>query len=924
MSRFRTLTTLALATALATAGAVAVSPAAQAAEGATVEHVGTVTLSGAFNLREVAVDEGLNRAYVMSNDNAVFSIVGDGSSGGVIKASNIPGTEGGWEALFGIAVDPVAHRVYAGGVHGQVKVLNGNDVSHIKNIQLPTPDSTHKYSVLDVAVDAPRRLLYAFVYEEWPATESSVNRLWYVIPVDLETESLLPQVEAPQNTTRIAVDVTDGDLFMAGSQVRRVTRSGVVTDWNVERWSARSIGVDPISGQVFSGIPPSGSTTASDLMILDGDVRTVVQVPGEIGDGIGVSGISGRAFMPDLGAEKVSVVSPAGLVEQTVSARGAIDAAINGSNGLVYVPSTRYDEAPVNGAVLTIFRDLGSRQTAAKTATTTSLSSSKNPSVSGQSVTFTAQVVPTSGGVLPSGSVSFAVDGVQQTQVSLSGGQATWSTSALAVGTRQVDASYGGSTTFAASSATPLSQTVTAPLIATTTTVASSLNPSRLGDSVTLTAQVTAAPGAEPATGSVVFTIDGNPQAPAALFNGSATWTSTSLTVGDHAITAAYSGSASHDSSTSQPLTQTVSQPPAPDLLVTALGDAPAVTAPGQRFSVSSTTTNSGGATAGRSTTRFYAMPAGGAAGMLLSGTQSVASLVSGAGATATTALTLPTTLPEGEYHLRACADDLSAVAESNEGNNCRSAAARLTVVTPRPDLTVSALQDPPLEQRAGGTFSVSSTTSNTGSANSAKSTTSFLLVPEASDAPVTRLAVTRSVGGLKPGGASTGSITATLPSDLAVGGYRVRACADDPDVNVEAREDNNCRTTAAVIQVHNRKPDLAVSSLTDPPTLVPAGGRFTLYATTVNNGGWASTSSTNRFYLSATQEGPRILLSGSSAVPALSPGARHTGNAAITVPTSVGKGQYLLWACADDLRSNVEEDESNNCTAARLKLQVG
>jgi hypothetical protein len=82
----------------------------------------------------------------------------------------------------------------------------------------------------------------------------------------------------------------------------------------------------------------------------------------------------------------------------------------------------------------------------------------------------------------------------------------------------------------------------------TTTTVASSANPSTIGGPVQFTATVSGTPSA----GTVQFKVDGQPLgAPVAVVNGVATSPSTStLSLGAHAVTAAYSGTESHLPST--------------------------------------------------------------------------------------------------------------------------------------------------------------------------------------------------------------------------------------------------------------------------------------------------------------------------------------------------------------------------------------
>jgi len=98
---------------------------------------------------------------------------------------------------------------------------------------------------------------------------------------------------------------------------------------------------------------------------------------------------------------------------------------------------------------------------------------------------------------------------------------------------------------------------VNAPPAATTTTsVISSLNPSTFGQSVTFTATVSTAPGTP--TGKVTF-FDGATNIGSGTLSGNtATFSTTSLSTGSHNITAAFTATATHNSSSSPVLIQKV------------------------------------------------------------------------------------------------------------------------------------------------------------------------------------------------------------------------------------------------------------------------------------------------------------------------------------------------------------------------------
>jgi hypothetical protein len=93
--------------------------------------------------------------------------------------------------------------------------------------------------------------------------------------------------------------------------------------------------------------------------------------------------------------------------------------------------------------------------------TITSVVSTANPSVSGQSVTFTATVTANSpGSGVPTGAVTFMDGTTTLRKVALSGGTASYSTAKLSTGSHAITAVYGGDASFASNTAIVLTQTV--------------------------------------------------------------------------------------------------------------------------------------------------------------------------------------------------------------------------------------------------------------------------------------------------------------------------------------------------------------------------------------------------------------------------------------------------------------------------------
>ena len=184
-------------------------------------------------------------------------------------------------------------------------------------------------------------------------------------------------------------------------------------------------------------------------------------------------------------------------------------------------------------------------------SSTTTVSTDTEPSIYGQTVTFTAVVSSTSG--TPDGTVSFKNGSAVLGTVALSGGQATYAISTLNGGAHTINAVYSGSSEYATSTGSV--QQIVEPAT-TTTTITSSSNPASSGQSVTFTAIVASAAAGAP-TGKVTFKDGKTVVGTASLVNGQAQISTSLLAVGGHTLTATYAGS-SNFSGSSGTLSQTI------------------------------------------------------------------------------------------------------------------------------------------------------------------------------------------------------------------------------------------------------------------------------------------------------------------------------------------------------------------------------
>jgi hypothetical protein len=254
-----------------------------------------------------------------------------------------------------------------------------------------------------------------------------------------------------------------------------------------------------------------------------------------------------------LGAATVDASGVAALTMTfEVQGKHSLVAVYGGSGGFVGGPSSKLKQI-VNGPPPDVF-----------------LQSSPNPSTFGKTVTFTVNVFLPPSGPIPSGTVRLTEGGtVIDTGVLDSTGQARLQLNLLPVGAHTIVAEYAGDSIFGPANSLPLTETVNGS--SSTTTVNVTPNPSVFGQIVTLTSSVIAGSGSGIPTGTVAF-VDGgtNIGSVAVDGTGNASLQINSLNVGNHSITATYSGDANFQASTSAPSSLTVNASPSTTTLSTA------------------------------------------------------------------------------------------------------------------------------------------------------------------------------------------------------------------------------------------------------------------------------------------------------------------------------------------------------------------
>jgi len=339
---------------------------------------------------------------------------------------------------------------------------------------------------------------------------------------------------------------------------------------------------------------------------------------------------------------------------------------------------------------------------------------------------------------------------------------------------------------------------------------------------------------------------------------------------------------------------------------------------PGAVVPVNSTITNNGTDDAGASMAGIYFSQSGlKDAGAIAAVTFNTPALPAGSSFSLQIPVTVPVNLPIGSYYIVTCANDNNAIPELDATNNCGATASPIQI------LLADLVETSVTYTGTGLTLQVTDMVTNQGSADAPASVTQYYAATFPSKDSTSRLlGGSRAIPPLPAGTASQGTVSVTIPTDLA-GRYFILACADDTNLVAESNESNNCTAASTRVLVG---PDLVESAVTSSTTITGAGASFTVSETAGNQGTSSAGASFTQYYLSpfTSKSNTSRLLVGSRAVQAIPAGGMSAGSASVSVPADMATGTYYLVACADDTSLIPETSETNNCAAAPSRIQVG
>jgi hypothetical protein len=306
----------------------------------------------------------------------------------------------------------------------------------------------------------------------------------------------------------------------------------------------------------------------------------------------------------------------------------------------------------------------------------------------------------------------------------------------------------------------------------TSTSVISSSNPSTFGQSVTFTATVTATSGTP--TGMVTFKDGTTTLGMGTLSGGKATFTTSTLPVGTHSITALYGGDVNFAGSTSPVLSQIVNKAATSTTVVSSAN--PSVLGQAVTFTATVKSATSGTPTG---TVTFK---------------DGATTLGTGTLSTGIAKITV-STLSGGTHSISAIYGGSASLAGSTSP--------ALSQIVTGPDLIETTVNSPPPTAMAGGTFPATDTVKNQGGAASGVSVTRYYLSTDTvRSGGDLLLGGSRSIPALSPGQSSSGTVTVTIPVGTAAGIYFVLACADDTNLVAETNEKNNCIASVTTVTV--------------------------------------------------------------------------------------------------------------------------
>ena len=232
------------------------------------------------------------------------------------------------------------------------------------------------------------------------------------------------------------------------------------------------------------------------------------------------------------------------------------------------------------------------------------------------------------------------------------------------------------------------------------------------------------------------------------------------------------------------------------DLVMSSISG-PTTTAIGKAITITDTVTNQGiGASSHFEVYLYLSTDATITTADTYLGSRYIANLAPGASNTASSSVTIPSSLAHGTYYYGAIADRGNDVGETNETNNAR---AGNSVAVAGSDLVMSSISGP-TTTATGKVITLTDTVTNQGAGAASGFLVWMYLSTDATITTADTFLGYRSVGSLAAGASNTASSSVTIPSNLKPGTYYYGAIADRYNEVGESSETNNARAGNTVV----------------------------------------------------------------------------------------------------------------------------
>jgi autotransporter-associated beta strand protein len=351
--------------------------------------------------------------------------------------------------------------------------------------------------------------------------------------------------------TASAVSVQSGATLGGVGTVASVTATGgTISPGNPAPGILTDAGILSLAADTTSG------TNSTFSVVLDGTTPgsgsgdySQLKAAGAIGlSGVTLSGTLGPDFVPAVGST-YTILDNTGTAAISGTFSGQAQGSVVEFSGMPFSVSYVGGTSPnANSVVLTELDQ-----------STTKVTFTPAAPVFGQSVALTATVTGPSGSPTPTGTVEFLNGTASLGTVEIANGTGTLDVTSLPVTTSTISAQYSGDSNFAPSTAPGVSILVAQ--ASTKTTLTPSTTTPVFGESVTLTAAVSAvSPGAGTPTGTVQFFNGTTSLGTATLSAGLGSISTSALALGANSITEQYSGDTNFLGQTSTATTLTVGQ----------------------------------------------------------------------------------------------------------------------------------------------------------------------------------------------------------------------------------------------------------------------------------------------------------------------------------------------------------------------------